>query len=146
MARSTYFMNGFLFILAILGVLLILSGHTETFLNREGFVNISNISPGVYPNSQKGGLLEDDYPRLRKRGCVISKNGACSRCSFEKKVKLGDFAQVTNNDMYRYGGTPNDGTTFPSSMTFYGPRKTRAPPAPLDIGNGLRVNKYHSLC
>ena len=44
MARSTYFMNGLLFILAILGVLFILSGHTETFLNKEGFVNIGNIS------------------------------------------------------------------------------------------------------
>ena len=139
-------MNGLLFIFAILGVLFILSGHTETFLNKEGFVNIGNISPGIYPATQKGGLLEDDYPRLRKRGCTISKNGACSRCNYEKKVKMGDFAQITNNDMYRNAGTPNDGKTIPSNMTFYGARKTPAPPAPFDIGNGLRVNKYHSLC
>jgi hypothetical protein len=137
-------MNGLLLTLAILGVLFILSGHTETFLNREGFVNIGDISPGVYPGPD--GLLDKDYPRLRKRGCRISKNGSCSRCSFEKKVKLGDFSQITNNDMYKHAGSPNDGTTFPSDMTYYGARKTPAQPAPFDIGQGLRVNKFHSIC
>ena len=53
---------------------------------------------------------------------------------------------MTNNDLYKISGNVNNGSTYPSNMDFYLPRKTQAPPKPLDIGNGLRVNKWHSLC
>ena len=120
--RASLFMNCTLVLLAILGILFILSGHSQTFLNKEGFVNIGDISPGAYPGED--GLLGSDYPLLKTKKCGLSSNGVCSRCSFEKKVKMGVYDQVTNNDLYK--DTVNNGSTFPSEMTFYGPRKTPA--------------------
>jgi len=143
MARSTLLMNGVLMVLAILGILCILSGHGGTFLNKESFVG--EMSPGSYP--QSGGLLEENgYPKLETRRCGLSRRGFCSRCAFEKKIKMGSFAQVTNNDLYKNPNNPNNGTTSPSDLIFYGSRKTAAQSAPLDIGRGMRVNKYHSVC
>ena len=49
----------------------------------------------------------------------------CSQCAFKEKLKTGSFAQLTNNDLFR---------------------KTPKQSPPLDIGRGLRVNKYHSFC
>ena len=49
--RVSLFMNCTLVLLAILGILFILSGHSQTFLNKEGFVNIGDISPGAYPGA-----------------------------------------------------------------------------------------------
>lgn len=144
MARSTYFINTVLIALAILGILCILSGHEGTILNKEGFANIGDISPGAYP--QVRGLLEDDYPILHTKKCGLSKNGTCSRCAFEKRVKMGSYAQVTNNDLYKLSNSANDGTTFPSDLTFYGSRKTPAQTPPLNIGRGMRVNQYNSMC
>mgnify|MGYP003316529790 FL=1 len=51
--------------LAVLGILLILSGHNQTFLNKEGFVNIGDISPGDYPG--ENGLLGSSYPLLKTK-------------------------------------------------------------------------------
>ena len=142
MARfASLFMNCMLGGLVILGILFILSGHSESFLNREGFVNMGELSPNNYP--AKDGLLE--YPLLKTRKCGLSKNGVCSRCSFEKKVKMGTFDQVTNNDLYKTSATVNDGTTYPSEMTFYGPRRSPAQRAPYQIGRGMRINKWHSV-
>ena len=134
-------MNGILTVLAILGILCILSGYGGTFLNVEGF--IGEMSPGSYP--QVAGLLEG-YPKLQTRRCGLSKHGFCSRCAYEKKVKMGSFAQVTNNDLYKNPANPNNGTTSPSDLLFYGSRKTAAQSPPLNIGRGMRVNKYHSVC
>jgi len=138
---SSRFMNCVLVGLAILGILLILSGHCQTFLNKEGFVNIGDISPGDYPG--ENGLLGSGYPLLKTKKCGLSSNGVCSRCSFEKKVKMGVYDQVTNNDLYK--GTVNNGSTFPSEMTFYGARKSPAQRAPYQIGRGMRVNKWKSV-
>ena len=135
---SSRFMNCALMVLAILGILFILSGHSETFLNREGFVNMGGDYPG------EDGLLED-YPLLKTKKCGLSSNGGCSRCSFEQKVKMGSFNQVTNNDLYKTGSTVNNGTTYPSELTFYGPRKSPAQRAPYQIGRGMRVNKWKSV-
>ena len=139
--RASLFMNCTLVLLAILGILFILSGHSQTFLNKEGFVNIGDISPGAYPGED--GLLGSDYPLLKTKKCGLSSNGVCSRCTFEKKVKMGVYDQVTNNDLYK--DTVNNGSTFPSEMTFYGPRKTPAQRAPYGIGRGMRVNKWKSV-
>ena len=139
--RASLFMNCTLVLLAILGILFILSGHSQTFLNKEGFVNIGDISPGAYPGED--GLLGSDYPLLKTKKCGLSSNGVCSRCSFEKKVKMGVYDQVTNNDLYK--DTVNNGSTFPSEMTFYGARKSPAQRAPYQIGRGLRVNKWKSV-
>ena len=69
---SSRFMNCALVGLAILGILFIISGHSESFLNREGFVNIGDISPGNYPG--ENGLLGSGYPLLKtkKRGIKAS--------------------------------------------------------------------------
>ena len=137
--RASLFMNCTLVLLAILGILFILSGHSQTFLNKEGFINVGDISPGEYPG--QNGLLSN--PLLKTKKCGLSSNGVCSRCSFEKKVKMGVYDQVTNNDLYK--DTVNNGSTFPSEMTFYGPRKTPAQRAPYGIGRGMRVNKWKSV-
>ena len=139
--RVSLFMNCILIGLAVLGILLILSGHNQTFLNKEGFVNIGDISPGDYPG--ENGLLGSSYPLLKTKKCGLSSNGVCSRCSFEKKVKMGVYDQVTNNDLYK--DTVNNSSTFPSEMTFYGARKSPAQRAPYKIGRGLRVNKWKSV-
>ena len=56
---------------------------------------------------------------------------------------MGVYDQVTNNDLYK--DTVNNGSTFPSEMTFYGARKSPAQRAPYKIGRGLRVNKWKSV-
>ena len=155
---ASMILNCLLVGLAILGIFTVLSGHKETFLNLS---DIDQLSPGRYPETQVGGLLEPPFDTYQRRGgtfgptkkvhfekgkCGLSKHGVCSRCSFEKKVQLGNYAQMTNNDLYKISGNVNNGSTYPSNIDFYLPRKTQAPPKPLDIGNGLRVNKWHSLC
>ena len=140
---SSRFMNCALVVLAVLGILFIISGHGESFLNREGFVNVGDISPGDFPGDN--GLLGNDYPLLKTKKCGLSKNGVCSRCAFEQKVKMGTFNQVTNNDLYKTSSTVNDGTTYPSEITFYGPRRSPAQRQPYQIGRGMRVNKWQSV-
>ena len=139
---ASRFLNCALTLLGVLGILFILSGHSETFLNKEGFVNMGELSPNKFPG--KDGLLED-YPLLRTSKCGLSSNGGCSRCSFEKKVKLGTFDQITNNDLYKTNSSVNDGTTYPSELTFYNARKSPAQRAPYQIGRGMRVNKWKSV-
>ena len=151
---SSVLLNFLLLCGAILGILCVLSGHKETFLNLS---DITKLTPAAYPISENIGLLEppfDNYQRccarspttteveFKKGECCLTKNGVCSRCSYEKKVEMGNYAQTTNNDLYR--GKVNNGTTFPSDMNFYCGEQTPAPPKPLPIGNGLRVNKWHS--
>ena len=117
--------------LGILGILCILSGH------KESFVNITNV--GKYPSSHEDTLL--NYPKIGTRYCHLGKKGKCSRCNHLKRKKQNHFKQTTNNDDYRtsFEETENE---FPMYK-----RITIAPPKPIELkGNGPRINLFNSIC
>ena len=63
--RASLFMNCTLVLLAILGILFILSGHSQTFLNKEGFVNIVKDDLKEEMKYKKGGT-QFVSPTLKK--------------------------------------------------------------------------------
>ena len=127
-------LNGFLSILAILGILYILSGYKETFL-----------SPGMYPISEDRGLLDS---------WKMQSHPGLSNFSYGNSYKLypmtpeGSYAQVTNNK--RYWSSPCNATSSPADMCggMYVPRDPSIPAQPcrpnLDCNQGSRVNFYCS--
>ena len=127
-------LNVFLTGLAILGILYILSGYKETFL-----------SPGIYPQSDESGLLNQYTMRSKP---------SLSDMTYESESKLfpispvGSYSQVTNNK--RYWSQPCNGTMAPANFcnSLYNkktPTISSQPCRPeLSCSSGDRVNFYCS--
>tara|TARA_B100001123_G_C14850405_1_gene843809 strand:- start:230 stop:577 length:348 start_codon:yes stop_codon:yes gene_type:complete len=113
-------------LVGIFGILFILSGYQESFVN-----------PGEYPQSQETPLL--DLPKIQTRYCGLSDQNSCSKCNYLKKKK-SIYAQKTNNDKTIWDGGDN------LELSMY-KRTTLAPPKPIEkIGEGLRINMFSSIC
>ena len=94
-------LNIILCILAVLGIVFIVSNYKETFL-----------SPGVYPVSDDKGLLIGEYKMKKHPG--LSNYNASEAWQLYPSYAVGSYAQRTNNK--KYWPSPCNGYTTPPDM------------------------------
>ena len=96
------FINGLLFLSAILAIGLILSGYKENF----------ELMPGNYPSSLVKGLVSDTYPMQPNPG--LSLNTIEKQYLINPTEFAGGYDQATNNK--KYWDSPCDGTAYPPNI------------------------------
>ena len=99
--KSHMGLNIILCILAVLGIVFIVSNYKETFL-----------SPGVYPISDDKGLLLGEYKMKKHPG--LSNYNASEAWQLYPSYAVGSYAQITNNK--KYWPSPCNGYTTPPDM------------------------------
>jgi hypothetical protein len=120
--------------LAISGILYILDGYKETFL-----------SPGVYPQSDEKGILNQYTMRSKPE---LSDATYSSEWLLYPTSPVGSYSQVTNNK--RYWEQPCNGLMAPANFcnSLYKKKKITAPTATcrpgLSCPGAERVNFYCS--
>jgi len=117
--------------LAILGMLYVYGGYTESF-----------ATMGDYPSSQSSPLLVDSYPV--KKTPALSTDGSEQLYPKQPRTAMSSYDQVTNNN--RYWKTPNNGTCSPGEFcnAIYDTKQSLdsvAIPVPAD--EPTRVNYYN---
>ena len=96
------FVNGVLFLGAVLAIILVLGGHKENF----------QLRAGNYPSSLNKALLADIYKVNPNPG--LSKNTLKTQYLLDPDEFAGGYCQATNNK--RYWDSPCNGLTTPPDM------------------------------
>ena len=96
------FVNGVLFLGAVLAIILLLGGHKENF----------QLRAGNYPSSLNKALLADIYKVNPNPG--LSKNTLKTQYLLDPDEFAGGYCQATNNK--RYWDSPCDGTASPPNI------------------------------
>lgn len=108
---------------------------------KEGF----ELSPGIYPKSEEGAVL-DDYPKIGKND--TSNNNYSDIWRDYPTFTVGSYEQITNN--FKYNKNPDNGTCIRADFcgALYKDGKTRSniinPLPPAEEGGGARVGYYRS--
>jgi hypothetical protein len=117
----------------------------ESFKKKEGYSNYTlDGAMGGFPAAQTDVLVQNSYPRINTNG--ISNNTSNDIWWHYPTLKLGSYAQITNN--IRYPNNPDEGTCMPASMcgALYHEKQERSnyvkPLPPINPTCGTRVGYF----